>query len=80
MTDRPLIAITLGDPSGVGPEVVAKALADPALHEAARLFVVGAVEPLQAALAQTATTSRISASPIRPIEMFGVLIFPSPFP
>ena len=61
MTDRPLIAITLGDPSGVGPEVVAKALANPALHEAARLFVVGAVEPLRAAVAQTATGADVRA-------------------
>ena len=61
MTDRPLIAITLGDPSGVGPEVVAKALANPALHEAARLFVIGALEPMQAAVAQTGTGAQVRA-------------------
>ena len=44
MSDRPLVAITLGDPSGVGPEVVAKALAEPVVHEHARLFVVGDAE------------------------------------
>ena len=59
MTDRPLIAITLGDPSGVGPEVVAKAFANRELHQAARLFVVGSVEPLQAAIAQTGTGAQI---------------------
>ena len=26
---KPLLALTLGDPSGIGPEVVVKALADP---------------------------------------------------
>ena len=41
MSDRPLIAVTLGDPSGVGPEVTAKALQHRELREAARLFVVG---------------------------------------
>jgi 4-phospho-D-threonate 3-dehydrogenase / 4-phospho-D-erythronate 3-dehydrogenase len=61
MTDRPLIAITLGDPSGVGPEVVAKALANPDLHEAARLFIVGAVEPLRAAVAQTGGAALVRA-------------------
>ncbi len=61
MTDRPLIAITLGDPSGVGPEVVVKALVDPTLHEAARLFVIGAVETLRAAVAQTGGTAGVRA-------------------
>jgi 4-hydroxythreonine-4-phosphate dehydrogenase len=38
---RPRIAVTLGDPRGIGPEVVAGALADPALAEAASWIVVG---------------------------------------
>ena len=29
----PRLAITLGDPSGIGPEVILKVLADPALHQ-----------------------------------------------
>ena len=29
--DSPVIALTMGDPAGIGPEVVLKALADPAL-------------------------------------------------
>ena len=30
MTDyRPTLAITMGDPAGIGPEVIVKALADP---------------------------------------------------
>ena len=28
---EPVIAITMGDPMGIGPEVVAKALCDPAI-------------------------------------------------
>ncbi|WP_322794959.1 4-hydroxythreonine-4-phosphate dehydrogenase PdxA [Tepidiforma sp.] len=35
------LAVTLGDPAGIGPEVVAKALARPAVREAAELMVVG---------------------------------------
>ncbi len=34
--NRPCIAIPIGDPAGIGPEIVAKALADPADIEAAR--------------------------------------------
>ncbi len=38
---KPTLAITMGDPAGVGPEIVLKALQRPELHAAARLFVVG---------------------------------------
>lgn len=41
MNARPRIAITLGDPTGIGPEVVAKALSQPSLTEDADLYVVG---------------------------------------
>jgi 4-hydroxythreonine-4-phosphate dehydrogenase len=36
---RPLLALTLGDPAGVGPEIVLKACADPALATVCRLRV-----------------------------------------
>ena len=39
--DRPTIAVTLGDPRGIGPEVAAAALADPALSGAADYLVIG---------------------------------------
>jgi 4-hydroxythreonine-4-phosphate dehydrogenase len=39
--NRPAIALTLGDPAGVGPEIVLKALADPDLAPLARWIVVG---------------------------------------
>jgi 4-phospho-D-threonate 3-dehydrogenase / 4-phospho-D-erythronate 3-dehydrogenase len=38
---RPTVAITMGDPAGIGPEVVLKALADPAIAALARFIVVG---------------------------------------
>jgi 4-hydroxythreonine-4-phosphate dehydrogenase len=38
---RPRIAVTLGDPAGIGPEVAAKALADEALRSRARIAVFG---------------------------------------
>jgi 4-hydroxythreonine-4-phosphate dehydrogenase len=37
----PRLALTVGDPAGIGPEVVLAALADPALRRAARLLVIG---------------------------------------
>ncbi len=38
---RPRLAVTLGDPRGIGPEVVAKALGDRRVGRVARLVVVG---------------------------------------
>jgi 4-hydroxythreonine-4-phosphate dehydrogenase len=46
---RPLIGITMGDPLGIGPEVVVKALADAALRGAARFVVYGDNELMLAA-------------------------------
>jgi 4-hydroxythreonine-4-phosphate dehydrogenase len=46
----PLVGITLGDPTGVGPEVVAKALAFGDLGNIARLVVIGSVPVLSKAL------------------------------
>ena len=38
---KPTLAITMGDPSGIGPEVVIKALADGAIHRICRPYIVG---------------------------------------
>ena len=38
---KPIIAITLGDPAGIGPEIVAKTLADPVTYEICKPIVVG---------------------------------------
>jgi 4-hydroxythreonine-4-phosphate dehydrogenase len=40
-TDRPIIAITMGDAAGVGPEIVVKALAHADLYDRCRPLVVG---------------------------------------
>ena len=38
---RPLLAITLGDPAGIGPEIILKALAHEAVFERCRPLVIG---------------------------------------
>ncbi len=38
---KPLIAITLGDPAGIGPEIIAKTLADPETYRICKPLVVG---------------------------------------
>jgi 4-hydroxythreonine-4-phosphate dehydrogenase len=41
MTEKPLIAITMGDPCGVGPEIIVKALQSPELDGLCIPFVIG---------------------------------------
>ena len=37
----PILGITMGDPAGIGPEIAAKALAEPLVRKAARTLVIG---------------------------------------
>lgn len=46
MTDRPTIAISMGDPAGIGAEVIVKALADADLRRRARFIIYGLNEIL----------------------------------
>src|SRR5689334_14241240 len=48
--NRPIVAITMGDPAGVGPEVVVKALMRPEVYERCRPLVVGDAGRLRAAV------------------------------
>lgn len=45
--DRPLIAVTMGDPAGIGPEIIVKALCDDNVVQAARCIVVGSADCLK---------------------------------
>ena len=47
--DKPLIAVTMGDPCGIGAEVIVKALADPELRSLGRFLVYGVDDILSAA-------------------------------
>lgn len=38
---KPIIAITLGDPAGIGPEIVISSLSDPKVYEACKPLVIG---------------------------------------
>lgn len=59
MAERPLIAVTLGDPAGIGPEVAVKALGRADLRREARLFLLGDPACTEAAL-------RLTGSPLAP--------------
>ena len=49
---KPRLAITMGDPAGVGPEVIARIWSDPAAHELAQLVVLGNPDVLRRACRQ----------------------------
>ena len=53
MAERPLILVTMGDPAGIGSEVVAKALADAQVSRECSPVVVGSVAPLRQAIEVT---------------------------
>ena len=47
MTQQPHLAITLGDPAGIGAEIILKALADDTLYKNCHLIVIGSEKTLQ---------------------------------
>ena len=50
---QPVIAITMGDPAGIGPEIIAKALAQSELRSTARFLVIGDRRIIERAVAVT---------------------------
>lgn len=59
--ERPRIGITMGDPAGVGPEVVVKALAHAEVHAQGRPLVIGDARRLERAAALTASRVAVRA-------------------
>ncbi|MBI4282750.1 MAG: 4-hydroxythreonine-4-phosphate dehydrogenase PdxA, partial [Chloroflexi bacterium] len=52
MSKRPVLAVTMGDPCGIGPEVVAKALSLPEMRGLCLPLVVGSADVFRATVAQ----------------------------
>jgi len=59
---RPTLLLTMGDPAGIGPEILARTLANSALKRQARLVAVGDPEVLERAarLAKVALRARVT--------------------
>ncbi len=47
---RPILGVTMGDPAGVGPEIIARALAEPAVIASSRPVVIGSAAIMKEAL------------------------------
>lgn len=60
MTLRPVLALTMGDVAGIGPEIVAKAMKHSEVFEAARVVVIGDEDALRKGMEQTRCISGIN--------------------
>jgi 4-hydroxythreonine-4-phosphate dehydrogenase len=55
----PIIAITMGDPTGVGPEIIAKALAEPTIQAICRPLVIGDRKAMERGIAVSGLPMRL---------------------
>lgn len=46
---KPIVAVTIGDPAGIGPEIILKSFEASSLYESCRPFVIGSVKVLERA-------------------------------
>ncbi len=65
-TDKPIIAVTLGDPAGVGPEITLKALKNEQVQQAVRPVVFGDAQVLRQAM--DITGLRFNLQPLQRID------------
>lgn len=67
---KPVIAVTMGDPCGIGPEIVCRAALDPLVRERCRLLVLGDQGALERALTLQGLPGSIQ--PVNCVEQMGV--------
>ena len=58
---QPILGVTMGDPAGVGPEIIARAAADPAVRRDSRPVVIGDASAMKAAVALVGSPLRLHA-------------------
>ncbi|MCY3831870.1 MAG: 4-hydroxythreonine-4-phosphate dehydrogenase PdxA [Chloroflexi bacterium] len=61
MRAKPVIAIAMGDPAGIGPELIVKALGDPAIFESCRPVIIGDIDVMRANATHLDASLRASA-------------------
>ncbi|CEI84550.1 4-hydroxythreonine-4-phosphate dehydrogenase [Oceanobacillus oncorhynchi subsp. incaldanensis] len=72
---QPTIAITMGDPSGVGPEIIVKSLNDKHIYETSHPFVVGDAKILKRALEVTNVELKVNSitKPEEAVYEYGII-------
>jgi len=68
---KPLLGITMGDPAGIGPEVIAKALAGTALRRLCRPLVIGSVPVMERTITSLKLKLRVESVAGHDCVLFG---------
>lgn len=68
MADMKIIGITMGDPASIGPEITAKALADPSVYERCKPLVVGDVPVMEEALTITGLSDKLKIHKVQDVS------------
>lgn len=61
---KPVIGITIGDPAGIGPEIILRALKSESIYELCRPFVIGSTEVLERAAREALGEERLKTAVI----------------
>jgi len=59
--ERPIIAITMGDPAGIGPEIIVKSFLDGALHDKCKPLVVGDAKTIENMVGKLGASLQVKA-------------------
>jgi 4-hydroxythreonine-4-phosphate dehydrogenase len=62
---HPVLGVTMGDPAGVGPEIIARALAEPEVRRASRPVVIGSAAVMREAMGVVGST--LALHPVRDV-------------
>lgn len=77
MNQRPILGITMGDPSGNGPEISVKALMNPAIYERCRPIIVGDAKCMEAAVATVKGAGALTVNAVEAVKdakfKFGII-------
>jgi 4-phospho-D-threonate 3-dehydrogenase / 4-phospho-D-erythronate 3-dehydrogenase len=57
---RPVLAVTMGDPAGIGPEIAVRALLDPEVRACSRCFLIGDARVFERALSVCGLTASLN--------------------
>src|SRR5204863_6384128 len=61
MAGKPIIAITMGDPASIGPEIAVKALLERKIHEICKPFLVGDVSVFEDIICRLKLNAKLNA-------------------
>lgn len=68
MERKPTLGITMGDPAGNGPELSAKALADPAVYERCRPIIIGDANCMEEAIKIIGKEGELKVNPVKDVK------------